>query len=51
MGLYDVPNAQLLVPVVTYSDFSKALTKAHSSVATEELDRFQQWTAEFGQEG
>jgi vacuolar protein-sorting-associated protein 4 len=51
MGLYDVPNSQLLVPVVTYSDFSKALTKAHSSVATDELDRFQQWTAEFGQEG
>ena len=51
MGLYDVPTEALEVPVVTYNDFTKALTKAHSSVAAEELERFQSWTAEFGQEG
>ena len=51
MGLYDVDSAKLQVPLVTYKDFEAALTKAHSSVATEELERFQTWTAEFGQEG
>jgi hypothetical protein len=39
------------VPVVTFSDFERALTRAHSSVGTDELQRFVEWTAEFGQEG
>mgnify|MGYP003387569512 CR=1 FL=1 len=51
MTLYDVETDKLKVPVVVYSDFTKALTKAHSSVAAEELDQFIKWTEEFGQEG
>jgi len=51
MSLYDVPGDKLVVPVVMYTDFEKALKRAHSSVGTDELQRFVQWTEEFGQEG
>ena len=51
MTLYDIDTNKLKVPVVVYQDFSKALTKAHSSVAGDELERFVKWTEEFGQEG
>jgi vacuolar protein-sorting-associated protein 4 len=51
MSLYDVPSDKLAVPLVGYNDFQRALKKAHSSVGTDELARFVQWTEEFGQEG
>lgn len=51
MTLYDVPPEKLLVPLITYDDFLKALNKAHSSVGGEELLRFVSWTEEFGQDG
>lgn len=51
MTLYDVPSAGLRVPVIIYSDFEKALKRAHSSVGTDELQQFIDWTAEFGQDG
>ena len=51
MTLYDVPTEKLLVPLITYDDFLKALNKAHSSVGAEELLRFVSWTEEFGQDG
>lgn len=51
MSLYDVPSDKLVVPVVTFKDFEKALKKAHSSVGVDELSRFISWTEEFGQEG
>lgn len=51
MTLYDVPGDRLKVPIVTYADFEKALHRSHSSVAPSELRRFEEWTAEFGQEG
>ena len=51
MTLYDVPSELLEVPKILYSDFQKALTKAHSSVGTDELQRFVTWTEEYGQEG
>lgn len=35
MSLYDVPTEKLKVPLVTFKDFEKALTRAHSSVAPE----------------
>jgi hypothetical protein len=37
--------------MITYADFEKALRRAHSSVGPEELQRFIEWTAEYGQEG
>jgi vacuolar protein-sorting-associated protein 4 len=51
MSLYDVPQNMLRVPVVEYADFLKALGKAHSSVGSNELQTFESWTEEFGQEG
>ena len=51
MTLYDVPSDKLVVPQITYTDFQKALSKAHSSVGSDELQRFVSWTEEFGQEG
>lgn len=51
MSLYDVPSDKLVVPVIIYPDFEKALKKAHSSVGVDELQRFVSWTEEFGQEG
>ena len=32
MSLYDVPSEKLVVPIVVYKDFEKALKRAHSSV-------------------
>jgi hypothetical protein len=49
--LYDVPSEKLKVPLIIFDDFTKALNKAHSSVGTDELQRFVSWTEEFGQEG
>jgi vacuolar protein-sorting-associated protein 4 len=51
MSLYAVPSEKLVVPVITYADFEKALTRTHSSVGVDELQRFVSWTEEFGQEG
>ena len=51
MNLYDVPSDKLEVPIVTYQDFVQALNKAHASVGSDELDQYEQWTQEFGQEG
>lgn len=51
MSLLDVPSHQLLVPDVGARDFEVAMGRAHSSVGTDELQRFVDWTAEFGQEG
>lgn len=51
IGLYDVPSEALEVPPIIFNDFTKALSRAHSSVGADELDRFVEWTSEFGQDG
>ena len=51
MSLYDVPSDKLVVPVICFGDFAKALSRAHSSVGADELSRFVSWTEEFGQDG
>lgn len=51
MSLYDVPSEKLVVPVICFADFEKALSRAHSSVGADELSRFVSWTEEFGQDG
>lgn len=51
MSLYDIDTDKLKVPIVIFTDFTKALTKAHSSVGQNELEQFVKWTEEFGQEG
>ena len=51
MNLYDVPSDQLKVPAVSYDDFLHIIGKTRKSVAPDELDRFVDWTAQFGVEG
>ena len=50
-GLYDIEPEKLLVPDITLQDFEKAAKRTRPSVAPEELQRFTDWTAEFGMEG
>jgi vacuolar protein-sorting-associated protein 4 len=51
MTLMDVPDDQLRPFDVSMADFQSVLQHARSSVAPGDLDRFTQWTAEFGQDG
>jgi len=51
MSLWDVPPEKLKVPDINISDFEKALEHSHTSVSPEELERFEDWTKQFGQEG
>ena len=51
ISLYTMPPERLVVPLITFPDFQKALGRAHSSVGVDELQRFVAWTEEFGQEG
>ncbi len=50
-GLYEIEPEKLLVPDITFQDFVKAAKRTRPSVAPEELQRFTDWTAEFGMEG
>jgi len=47
----DVPGDKLLEPVVSKKDFIMAIHNTKPSVNKGELDRFETWTKEFGQEG
>lgn len=51
MQLWDVPPDKLKVPVVTYKDFEKVMRHSCSTVSEEELQRFIDWTKQFGQDG
>lgn len=51
MVLWDVPPSQLDAPPVRFSDFEKVMKHSHSTVSDEELKQFQDWTAQFGQDG
>eukprot|EP00429_Kryptoperidinium_foliaceum_P002166 CAMPEP_0176006994 /NCGR_PEP_ID=MMETSP0120_2-20121206/3005_1 /TAXON_ID=160619 /ORGANISM="Kryptoperidinium foliaceum, Strain CCMP 1326" /LENGTH=454 /DNA_ID=CAMNT_0017339743 /DNA_START=64 /DNA_END=1424 /DNA_ORIENTATION=+ len=51
MVLWDVPPDKLDAPPVRFIDFQKVMRHSHSTVSAEELKRFQDWTAMFGQDG
>lgn len=51
MQLWDVPPEKLKAPDVAYGDFEKVLRHAFSSVSPEELNAYDDWTKQFGQEG
>ena len=51
MSLWDVPPDKLKAPDVTYSDFKDVLTHSFTSVSSDELKVFDDWTRQFGQEG
>jgi len=51
MGMYDVPNGCLREPAVCYDDYMKALIRIKPSVAPEDLKRYEEFTAKYGQDG
>ena len=54
MTLWDIPTEEcpkLQCPQVTIKDFEKVLRHAFSTVSADELKRYADWTAMFGQDG
>lgn len=51
MQLWDVPPEKLKAPDVTILDFQNVLKHSFSSVSSEELKKYDDWTKKFGQEG
>jgi vacuolar protein-sorting-associated protein 4 len=51
MSLWDVPPEKLEAPPVRVGDFEKVMKHSCTTVSEEELGRFQEWTAMFGQDG
>jgi vacuolar protein-sorting-associated protein 4 len=51
MQLWDMPPDKLKAPPISIKDFEKALNHSVSSVSPEELQRYEDWTRQFGQEG
>ena len=51
MQLWDVPPEKLQAPLVKYKDFETVMKHSCSTVSEEELQRFQEWTKMFGQDG
>jgi vacuolar protein-sorting-associated protein 4 len=51
MVLWDVPPEKLDAPPIRFSDFEKVMRHSHTTVSNEELKKFSEWTAMFGQDG
>ena len=51
MTLWEVPPEKLEAPPVRVTDFEKVMKHSVSTVSQEELKRFEEWTAMFGQDG
>lgn len=51
MSWMEVPGDKLLEPSVTLSDFLKSLQNTRPTVNNDDLKRFEDFTADFGQEG
>lgn len=51
MSMMDIEPTKLAAPPVTAQDFIESIQKIRASVSPSDLIRFEQWTAEFGQEG
>lgn len=51
MSWTEVDSAKLKEPVVTYNDFQKSLRTTRPTVNQKDLDRYVEWTSEYGQEG
>jgi hypothetical protein len=49
--LMEIDPEKLKVPDICFQDFMRSASRARPSVAPEELERFQKWTEDFGQEG
>lgn len=51
MQLWDVPSKKLKAPDVCVKDFESVLRHSVSSVSKKELEKYSEWTKQFGQEG
>src|SRR4051812_24698252 len=51
MSLYDLAQHELKVPDIDMNDFVNVLGRTKPTVATRELERFEEFTKEFGSEG
>jgi vacuolar protein-sorting-associated protein 4 len=51
MSLFDIETDQLHANDVTFSHFERALASVKPSVGKEDLQKFEDWTQQFGQEG
>lgn len=51
MQLWDVPPEKLKAPDVSVKDFETVMRHSVSSVSKEELEKYTEWTKQFGQEG
>ena len=51
MQLWDVPPEKLMAPDVRVKDSESVLKHSFQSVSPDELERFTDWTKQFGQEG
>lgn len=49
--LYDLATHELKVPDISMDDFLIVLTRTKATVATRELERFEEFTREFGSDG
>jgi len=51
MTYNEVPHDRLLPPPVTLEDFQRVIRRSRSSVSQDELQKYVQWTADFGRNG
>lgn len=51
INIYSIEEGEVVLPKVTMEDISHVLKKAVKSVSVKELQRFEEWTREFGEEG
>jgi vacuolar protein-sorting-associated protein 4 len=51
MTYNEVPRDRLLPPPVTLEDFQRVIRRSRSSVSQDELQKYVQWTADFGRNG
>ncbi|CAD8150837.1 unnamed protein product [Paramecium octaurelia] len=51
MKMFDIKKGQIHLPNTEYDDFLSVLPKCRPSVSQGDLKKYEDWTAEFGQEG
>ena len=51
IGWTDIDSGRLLEPPVTKRDFEKALVSTRPTVNAADLEKYEEWTRDFGQEG
>ena len=51
MDMYQIPDGKLKEPPVTVDDYMKALTRIKPSCCAEDLIRYEEFTAKYGEDG